>query len=135
LAFPRLRGYRYATDATGRNAAAIRSDQGPEFIAEVVKGWIAGGGTKTAYIEKASAWENGYVESFNGKLETFGNPAPASWAVHRRVSGGVQLTIAFRSRFMRAAEPATAGGCASQHPTFLILPTQRCSPQGEQLFC
>ena len=48
--------------------AHIRSDQGPEFIAEAVKAWIVGVGAKTAYIEKASPWENGYVESFNGKL-------------------------------------------------------------------
>jgi hypothetical protein len=33
-----------------------------------VKCWIAGVGAKTAYIEKASPWENGYVESFNGEL-------------------------------------------------------------------
>jgi putative transposase len=46
----------------------IRSDQGPEFVAKAVKGWIEGVGAKTAYIEKASPWENGYVESFNGKL-------------------------------------------------------------------
>jgi putative transposase len=48
--------------------AHIRSDQGPEFVAEAVKGWIAGVGAATAFIEKASPWENGYVESFNGKL-------------------------------------------------------------------
>lgn len=48
--------------------AHIRSDQGPEFIDEAVKAWIAGVGAQTAYIEKASPWENGYVESFNGKL-------------------------------------------------------------------
>jgi transposase InsO family protein len=46
----------------------IRSDQGPEFVAAAVKAWIEGVGAKTAYIEKASPWENGYVESFNGKL-------------------------------------------------------------------
>ena len=46
----------------------IRSDQGPEFITTAVKGWIAAVGAKTAYIEKSSPWENGYVESFNGKL-------------------------------------------------------------------
>jgi transposase InsO family protein len=46
----------------------IRSDQGPEFVAEAVKTWIEGVGARTAYIEKASPWENGYVESFNGKL-------------------------------------------------------------------
>jgi transposase InsO family protein len=45
----------------------IRSDQGPEFIATAVKDWIAAVGAKTAYIEKSSPWENGYVESFNGK--------------------------------------------------------------------
>ena len=37
-------------------------------MAEAVQGWIAGVGAATAYIEKASPWENGYVESFNGKL-------------------------------------------------------------------
>jgi transposase InsO family protein len=46
----------------------IRSDQGPEFIATALKGWIKAVGAKTAYIEKSSPWENGYVESFNGKL-------------------------------------------------------------------
>ena len=46
----------------------IRSDNGPEFIAAAVKSWISGVGAKTAYIEPGSPWENGYVESFNGKL-------------------------------------------------------------------
>ena len=46
----------------------IRSDNGPEFAAEAVRGWIAGVGAKTAYIEPGSPWENGYAESFNGKL-------------------------------------------------------------------
>ena len=46
----------------------IRSDNGPEFVALAVKGWITGVGAKTAYIEPGSPWENGYVESFNGKL-------------------------------------------------------------------
>jgi transposase InsO family protein len=48
--------------------AHIRSDNGPEFAAKAVRGWIAGVGAKTAYIEPGSPWENGYVESFNGKL-------------------------------------------------------------------
>jgi putative transposase len=46
----------------------IRSDQGSEFVATAVKDWIAAVGAKTAYVEKSSPWENGYVESFNGKL-------------------------------------------------------------------
>ena len=46
----------------------IRSDNGPEFAAIAVKGWITGVGARTAFIEPGSPWENGYVESFNGKL-------------------------------------------------------------------
>ena len=46
----------------------IRSDNGPEFIAAAVRDWIAAVGAKTAYIERGSPWENGYIESFNGKL-------------------------------------------------------------------
>jgi transposase InsO family protein len=46
----------------------VRSDNGPEFAATVVKGWISGVGAETAFIEPGSPWENGYNESFNGKL-------------------------------------------------------------------
>jgi transposase InsO family protein len=46
----------------------IRSDNGPEFVAQAVRDWIAAVGSKTAYIEPGSPWENGYVESFNSKL-------------------------------------------------------------------
>lgn len=46
----------------------VRSDNGPEFAATAVKEWISGVGARTAFIEPGSPWENGYVESFNGKL-------------------------------------------------------------------
>ncbi len=46
----------------------IRSDNGPEFIAQAVREWIAAVGAKTALIEPGSPWENGYCESFNSKL-------------------------------------------------------------------
>ena len=48
--------------------AHIRSDNGPEFVAEALREWIATVGAKPAYIEPGSPWENGYCESFNGKL-------------------------------------------------------------------
>ena len=48
--------------------AYIRSDNGPEFIAQAVRDWIAAVGARTAYIEPGSPWENGYVESFNARL-------------------------------------------------------------------
>ena len=46
----------------------IRSDNGPEFTAKAIREWLAGVGARTLYIEPGSPWENGYVESFNGKL-------------------------------------------------------------------
>ena len=46
----------------------IRSDNGPEFVAKAVQEWIAAVGAKTAYIERGSPWENGYIESFNARL-------------------------------------------------------------------
>ena len=46
----------------------IRSDKGPEFTARAVRAWLGRVGAKTLYIEPGSPWENGYVESFNGKL-------------------------------------------------------------------
>jgi putative transposase len=46
----------------------IRSDNGPEFVAEELRKWLTKIGTGTLYIEPGSPWENGYCESFNGKL-------------------------------------------------------------------
>lgn len=46
----------------------IRSDNGSEFTAKAVRGWLNDLGVKTLFIEPGSPWENGYVESFNGKL-------------------------------------------------------------------
>ena len=46
----------------------IRSDNGPEFTARAVRKRLGGVGARTLYIEPGSPWENGYVESFNGKL-------------------------------------------------------------------
>jgi len=46
----------------------IRSDNGPEFVSKQVRHWLKASGVKTLYIEPGSPWENGYIESFNGKL-------------------------------------------------------------------
>jgi putative transposase len=46
----------------------LRSDNGPEFIAEVVKSWLSGRGAKPRYIDPGCPWQNAYGESFNGKL-------------------------------------------------------------------
>lgn len=46
----------------------IRSDNGPEFVARAVKKWLAAESVGTLYIEPGQPWENGYIESFNGRL-------------------------------------------------------------------
>jgi putative transposase len=46
----------------------IRSDNGPEFIAKRVREWLARLQVRPLYIEPGSPWENGYIESFNGKM-------------------------------------------------------------------
>ena len=46
----------------------LRSDNGPEFTAKPVRRWLGRVGVETLFIEPGSPWENGYNESFNGKL-------------------------------------------------------------------
>jgi transposase InsO family protein len=48
--------------------AHVRSDNGPEFIAEAIRGWLARAGVAALYIEPGSPWENGYAESFHSRL-------------------------------------------------------------------
>ena len=46
----------------------LRSNNGSEFTAQAIRDWLKAIGVRTLYIEPGSPWENGYVESFNGKL-------------------------------------------------------------------
>jgi putative transposase len=46
----------------------IRSDNGPEFVAKRVRKWLSDLQVNALFIEPGSPWENGYVESFHGKL-------------------------------------------------------------------
>ena len=46
----------------------IRSDNGPEFTSKAIRKWLNRIGVNTLFIEPESPWENGYIESFNGKL-------------------------------------------------------------------
>jgi putative transposase len=59
-----------ATIATERGGPPdrIRSDNGPEFVAEVVRSWLEATGSGMLYVAPASPWQNGYAESFHSKL-------------------------------------------------------------------
>jgi putative transposase len=56
--------------AAGRGGppSRVRSDNGPEFVAEVVRSWLEGSGSGTLPVAPASPWQNGYAESFHSKL-------------------------------------------------------------------
>ncbi len=49
-------------------SAFLRSDNGPEFVAQAVQQWLQAQQIQTAYIEPGSPWQNPYGESFNGRL-------------------------------------------------------------------
>ena len=66
----------------------LRSDNGPEFVADKVQRWLKQAAVETLYTSKGSPWENGYVESFNGRLrdellnrELFLSLAEARWVL------------------------------------------------------
>jgi len=68
----------------------LRSDNGPEFVAKELCKWLNQANVKTLFIAPGSPWENGYVESFNGKLrdellnrELFLSLAEARWVIDR----------------------------------------------------
>ena len=46
----------------------IRSDNGLEFVSTTIRGWLSRLGVNALFIEPGSPWENGYIESFNGKF-------------------------------------------------------------------
>src|SRR5437868_10348615 len=46
----------------------MRSDNGPEFAAEVVRSWLEGTGCGALYVASGSPWQNGYAESFDSKV-------------------------------------------------------------------
>ena len=68
----------------------LRCDNGPEFIAKLLRKHLENTDIETLYIEPSSPWENGYVESFNSRLrdellnvEEFEDLAEARWHLER----------------------------------------------------
>ena len=66
----------------------LRSDNGPEFVAQDIQRWLKRAEVNTLYIHKGSPWKNGYVKSFNGKLrdellnrKLFLSPAEAKYVL------------------------------------------------------
>jgi putative transposase len=116
----------------------IRSDNGGEFTADAVKGWISGvgwgGGAKAAFIEKGSPWENGYVESFNGKLRDERLNAEA----FNTLAEAKVLTEQWR-RHYNTARPHSSLGYRPPAPEVIVpgmpIPPGRPGPTGSAQPC
>jgi transposase InsO family protein len=67
----------------------IRSDNGPEFIAQAIREFLAQTGVSTLYIEPGAPWQNAYAESFNSRFrdELLSQESFADLAEARQVSG------------------------------------------------
>ena len=99
----------------------IRSDNGSEFTAGAVRDWLKAVGVKTLYIEPGSPWENGYVESFNGKLR--------DELLNREVFETLREAQVLIERWRREYKPAAA----SQRPGLPSSGTGDLSAQGAAL--
>ena len=55
---------------SGRKPVHLRSDNGPEFVAEMVREWLKAAKIGPCYIEPGAPWENGHVESFHAQLRS-----------------------------------------------------------------
>lgn len=119
----------------GRHGAPayLRSDNGPEFVAQAVQRWLRAQQVQTAYIEPGSPWQNAFGESFNGRLrdeclslEWFRNVTEAKvvievWRRHYNAdrphsSLDYQTPQAFRQAYDRQATERAALD-ASSHPS------------------
>ena len=113
----------------------IRSDNGPEFVARSVRQWLKQSDVETLFIAKGSPWENGYVESFNGKLrdellnqEIFLSLEEARWVTdrwrldynHHRIHSALnyQTPAAFAAACVL---PASAAPQPPEHTQLLYL--------------
>jgi putative transposase len=100
--------------------AFIRSDNGPEFIAEVVRNWIAAVGARTAYIEPGAPWENGYCESFNARLRDELLNGEVFYSLKE-----AQIIIEQWRRHYNTVRPHSALGYRPPAPESIVLMDQR----------
>ncbi len=98
----------------------LRSDNGPEFVADVVQRWLKEEGISTAYIAPGKPWQNGFNESFNGKFRD--ECLNAKWFPTRREA--VVVIESYRRHF-NEARPHSALG--DQTPSeFAALERRAC---------
>jgi putative transposase len=102
----------------------IRSDNGPEFIAEAIRRWLACAGVETLYIKPGSPWENGYAESFNSRFRDELLAGEEFESVAEARASGVRYRLDYNHRrphsalgYQTPAEFAAGCAAASVRPT------------------
>jgi putative transposase len=93
----------------------IRSDNGPEFVAQAVRDWIAAVGARTAFIEPGSPWENGYCESFNARFRDELLNGEIFYSLHE-----AQIIIEQWRRHYNTARPHSALGYRPPAPGSIV---------------
>jgi transposase InsO family protein len=103
----------------------IRSDNGPEFVAKELRKWLGNVGTGTLYIEPGSPWENGYCESFNGKLRAYdkqtGQQVGAVWLPAPQSGSPMTYTVDGKQYIIVAV---SGGNCSGDYIAFSLPSTQ-----------
>src|SRR5215217_6232267 len=100
----------------------LRSDNGPEFVAEAVQGWITAVGARTAHIAPGSPWENGYVESFGARLRDELLDGEIFYSLRE-----AQVVIESRRRHDNQVRPHASLGYRAPAPE-VIVPAFAASP-------
>jgi putative transposase len=102
----------------------IRSDNGPEFIAEAIRRWLAHAGVETLYIEPGSPWENGYAESFHSRFRDEVLSREEFESVAEARASGTRYRLEYNHRrphsalgYQTPAEFAAGCAAASVRPT------------------
>ncbi len=101
----------------------IRSDNGSEFTARSVREWLKRLGVGTLFIEPGSPWENGYCESFNGKLRN----ELLEREIFYTLTEAKVLIERWRREYNTVRPQSSLGYRAPAPETMLLLPSEPCS--------
>ena len=109
----------------------LRSDNGPEFSAKLVRRWLGRVGVEMLFIEPGSPWENGYNESFNGKLRD----ELLNGEIFCSLAEAAVLVEQWRREYNTVRPHSACGGfppapeAIKPSPWFLRMPVLHGSPQ------
>jgi transposase InsO family protein len=103
----------------------IRSDNDPEFIAKLFKEWLAKLQVRPLYIEPGNPWENGYVESFNGKMRDELLNGEIFYSLKE-----AQVLIEMWQQHYNTVQPHSSLGYYPPAPTAILFPPSQFQPVG-----